>query len=82
MSGLQPVRGTHDILPEDMRRHRAVSERAREIAARYGYQLMATPIFEFSEVFRRTLGETSDVVMKEMYSFALRDDGAEITLRP
>ena len=82
MSGLQPVRGTHDILPEDMRRHRAVSERAREIAGRYGYQLMATPVFEFSEVFRRTLGETSDVVMKEMYSFALRDDGAEITLRP
>ncbi|MEM7224161.1 MAG: histidine--tRNA ligase [Pseudomonadota bacterium] len=82
MSGLQPVRGTHDLLPEDMRHHRAVGERARDVAARYGYQLMATPIFEFSEVFRRTLGETSDVVMKEMYSFALRDDGAEITLRP
>jgi histidyl-tRNA synthetase len=64
-----------------MRRHRAVTEAAREIAARFGYQLMATPIFEFTEVFKRTLGETSDVVMKEMYSFAMKE-GEEITLRP
>ena len=64
-----------------MRRHRAVTEAAREIAARFGYQLMATPIFEFTEVFKRTLGETSDVVMKEMYSFSMKE-GEEITLRP
>ncbi len=64
-----------------MRRHRAVTEIAREVAACSGYQLMATPIFEFSEVFKRTLGETSDVVMKEMYSFSMKE-GEEITLRP
>lgn len=81
MSSLQPVRGTHDLLPEEMRRQRAVSERAREIAERYGYLEMATPVFEFTEVFKRTLGDTSDVVTKEMYTFAMKD-GEEITLRP
>lgn len=81
MSSLQPVRGTHDLLPEEMRRHRAVIERARELAERYGYLEMATPIFEFTEVFKRTLGDTSDVVTKEMYTFAMKE-GEEITLRP
>ncbi len=81
MRALQPVRGTHDLLPEDMRRHRAVIETSRVVAERYGFQMMATPIFEFTEVFKRTLGETSDVVMKEMYSFAMKE-GEEITLRP
>jgi len=81
LSSLQPVRGTHDILPEDMRRHRRVAETARVLAENYGYLEMATPIFEFTEVFRRPLGETSDIVSKEMYSFADRG-GDEITLRP
>lgn len=81
MSSLQPVRGTHDLLPEEMRRQRAVSDRAREIAERYGFLEMSTPIFEFTEVFKRTLGDTSDVVTKEMYTFAMKD-GEEITLRP
>ncbi len=81
MSALQPVRGTHDILPDEMRRHRRVVETARDLAERYGYLEMSTPIFEFTEVFRRPLGETSDVVSKEMYSFADRG-GEEITLRP
>ena len=81
MSALQPVRGTHDILPDEMRRHRRVVETARDLAERYGYQEMSTPIFEFTEVFRRPLGETSDVVAKEMYSFADRG-GEDITLRP
>jgi histidyl-tRNA synthetase len=78
---MQPVRGTRDFLPEDMRPCRAVIETAREAAECYGYQEMATPIFEFTEVFKRTLGETSDIVTKEMYSFAMRE-GEEITLRP
>ncbi|HLW28695.1 MAG TPA: histidine--tRNA ligase [Kiloniellales bacterium] len=81
MSSLQPVRGTHDLLPEEMRRHRTVIERARDLAERYGYLEMATPIFEFTEVFQRTLGDTSDVVTKEMYTFSMKD-GEEITLRP
>ena len=81
MSDLQPVRGTHDILPEDHRRHRQVTETARRIAARYGYEEISTPVFEFSEVFKRTLGETSDIVTKEMFSFEDRG-GEQLTLRP
>ena len=81
MSSLQPVRGTHDILPEAMRAHRHVMDVAREIAGRYGYDEMATPVFEFTEVFKRSLGDTSDVVTKEMYTFSIKE-GEQITLRP
>jgi len=81
LSALQPVRGTRDILPEEMRRHRVVVETARDLAERYGYLEMATPVFEFTEVFKRTLGDTSDIVTKEMYTFKVHD-GEEITLRP
>jgi histidyl-tRNA synthetase len=81
LSSLQPVRGTHDILPDEMRRHRRVVDTARAVAERYGYLEMATPIFEFSEVFKRTLGDTSDIVTKEMYSFTDRG-GEQLTLRP
>ncbi|MBC7905970.1 MAG: histidine--tRNA ligase [Rhodospirillaceae bacterium] len=81
MSSLQPVRGTHDLLPEDSRRHRFVEETAFSVVRRYGYGEIVTPIFEFTEVFSRTLGETSDVVTKEMYTFADRS-GDSLTLRP
>ena len=81
MSSLQPVRGTHDILPEESRRHRHVVDIARRVSERYGYGEISTPIFEFTEVFARTLGETSDIVTKEMYTFQDRG-GDGITLRP
>ena len=81
MVSLQPVRGTHDLLPDDMRTHRHVSDIARDAATRYGFDEMATPIFEFSQVFKRTLGDTTDVVNKEMYTFVDKG-GDEITLRP
>ncbi|HJS33691.1 MAG TPA: histidine--tRNA ligase [Alphaproteobacteria bacterium] len=81
MRQLQPVRGTHDVLPDEMRRHRRVAEIARAAAELYGFHEIATPVFEFSEVFRRSLGETSDIVAKEMYTFTDRS-GDEITLRP
>ena len=81
MSSLQPVRGTHDLLPDEARRHRRVEEVAFAAARRYGFGEIVTPIFEFTEVFSRTLGETSDVVTKEMYTFADRS-GDSITLRP
>src|SRR5689334_12730594 len=81
MSGLQPVRGTHDLLPDEMRRFKRVADTAARAAACFGYQEVATPIFEFTEVFKRTLGDTSDVVTKEMYTFT--DKGGEtVTLRP
>jgi len=81
LSKLQPVRGTHDSLPEETRRSRYVIETAREMSERYGFGEIATPIFEFTEVFKRTLGDTSDVVTKEMYTFADRGDES-LTLRP
>ncbi|WP_373085869.1 histidine--tRNA ligase [Sneathiella sp.] len=81
MSSPQPVRGTHDLLPEDFARHAYVQKVARDTAACFGYAEMATPIFEFTEIFARTMGETSDVVSKEMYSFESRG-GESMTLRP
>ena len=81
MSKLQPVRGTADLLPDVMAQHRLVIDTARQATARYGFQEMATPIFEFSEVFSRPLGESSDIVTKENYSFADRG-GEPLTLRP
>ena len=81
MSKLQPVRGTADLLPDVMAQHRLVIDTARQATARYGFQEMATPIFEFSEVFSRPLGESSDIVTKENYSFADRG-GEQLTLRP
>jgi histidyl-tRNA synthetase len=81
MSALRPVRGTHDITGDDALRHREVVETGRAIAARYGYAEIAPPVFEFTEVFARTLGETSDIVTKEMYTFEDRG-GERLTLRP
>jgi histidyl-tRNA synthetase len=78
---LQPPRGTHDLIGEDQRRHAHVVDTARRIAARYGFDEWSTPIFEDTRVFSRTLGETSDVVTKEMYTFTDRG-GESITLRP
>ncbi len=81
MARLQPVRGTHDILPEEGRQFRHIVETFRGLAERYGMGEIATPIFEFTEVFKRSLGETTDVVTKEMYTFEDRS-GDMITLRP
>ena len=78
---LQPVRGTHDILPEESRKRRFITDTAFGIAERYGYGEVSTPIFEFSDVFHRTLGDSSDVVSKETYSFEDRG-GESLTLRP
>src|SRR3979411_3521510 len=81
MPELQPVRGTQDLLPEMAGRHRRCSATARELAALYGFAEIATPVFEFTEVFARPIGEHTDIVAKEMYTFNDRG-GEEITLRP
>ena len=77
MRSASPARGTHDLLGEELRRHRHVAEDGpRSWPRRYGYGEIATPIFEFTDVFARTLGETSDVVTKEMYTFEDRGGDA------
>lgn len=81
MIKLQPVRGTQDLIGVEALRHRRVIETARRIAALYGATEWITPMFEATAVFSRTLGDTSDVVTKEMYSFEDRG-GESITLRP
>ena len=78
---LQPVRGTHDILPEEALKRREIQSRLSAVAGLYGYGEIATPVFEFSDVFHRTLGDTSDVVTKETYTFTDRG-GESLTLRP
>jgi histidyl-tRNA synthetase len=81
VSKLQPVRGTHDLLPDEYRRFAHVVDTARDVARLYGYREMATPVFEFTELFARGIGETTDVVSKEMYTFEDRG-GESLTLRP
>ena len=78
---LQPVRGTRDLIGDEQRRHAHVIETARRVAGLYGLEEWATPIFEETRVFARTLGDTSDVVTKEMYTFEDRG-GDSVTLRP
>ena len=74
-------RGTFDILPPDSQRWQALERSIDDVCARFGYGEIRTPIFESTEVFVRTLGETTDVVDKEMYTFDDRG-GRSITLRP
>ncbi len=78
---LQPVRGTRDLIGDEQRRHAHVIDTARRVAGLYGLEEWATPIFEETRVFARTLGDTSDVVTKEMYTFDDRG-GDSVTLRP
>src|ERR1700720_1271136 len=81
MPELQPARRPQDLLPEMGRRHGRGSDAARELAVLYGFAEIATPIFEFTEVFARPIGEHTDIVAKEMYTFSDRG-GEEVTLRP
>jgi histidyl-tRNA synthetase len=81
MAAPQAVRGTRDLIGEDQRRYQHVVDTARRVAGIYGFDEWATPIFEPTSVFSRSLGDTSDVVTKEMYTFEDRG-GESITLRP
>jgi histidyl-tRNA synthetase len=75
------VKGFHDVLPGESGRWAALEARAREIFARYNYDEIRLPIVERSSLFQRSLGDTSDIVEKEMYTFVDRDE-TRLTLRP
>ena len=77
----QAPRGTQDILPEEQAYWRYVESKAAAIAARYGYSRIDTPTFEDARLFTRTVGEETDIVTKEMYTFQDRG-GSDLTLRP
>ena len=77
----QSLRGTKDILPEDSRIWRYVEGKISDIFARFGYQEIRTPIFEMTELFVRSIGSSTDIVNKEMYTFPDKK-GRSLTLRP
>ncbi|HYJ00564.1 MAG TPA: histidine--tRNA ligase, partial [Thermoleophilaceae bacterium] len=78
---LQAPRGTFDVLPEDGQRRRELYRRAGSVLGRYGYRPFETPVFEDTELFARGVGESTDIVRKEMFTFEDRG-GRSLTLRP
>ncbi len=81
MAKTQCVRGTYDLYSMAKKKAKKVISTASAVAEKYGFEEIETPIFEFTEVFSRNLGDTSDIVTKEMYVFQDRG-GESITLRP
>ncbi len=79
---IQKIKGTMDILPDETPLFRYIEGIMREEAEKYGYGEIRTPTFENTELFVRGVGDTTDVVQKEMYTFADRDEGRSISLRP
>src|SRR5437667_12089832 len=75
------VKGFRDVLPEESRPWSALEEAAERVFSRYGFGEIRLPVVERTELFARSLGDTTDIVEKEMYSFADRDETA-LTLRP
>ena len=77
------IKGFADILPGDVESWHFVEEKARELFARYSFSEIRIPIVEKTELFSRSLGETTDIVEKEMYTFPDQDaKGSLLTLRP
>ena len=81
MKNLQAVRGMNDILPADSALWQYLESTVAKLLAGYGYQQIRLPIVEPTELFRRSIGEVTDIVEKEMYTFADRN-GDSLTLRP
>lgn len=81
MAKIQSVRGTYDLYGLAKKKTKKVTKTASEVVEKYGFEEIETPIFEFTEVFSRNLGDTSDIVTKEMYCFTDRG-GESLTLRP
>ena len=78
---IKSVRGVHDILPSDSGKWRRVERAARSVFEVYGYEEIRLPLFERTELFARGIGEATDIVQKEMYTFEDRS-GESLTLRP
>lgn len=81
MTQIQPIRGMNDVLPSEVWRWQFLEATVREVLASYGFDEMRVPVVEQTDLFKRAIGEYTDVVEKEMYSFV--DQGGEtLTLRP
>jgi histidyl-tRNA synthetase len=81
METIQAIRGMNDILPDQIHWWHIVELTAREVLERFGYREIRTPVVEKTELFSRSIGESTDIVEKEMYTFADRK-GEWLTLRP
>ena len=81
MSMIKGIKGVKDLLPEETPRWRLIEEAARRWAGRYGFHEIRIPIFEVTTLFARSIGASTDIVEKEMYTFQDRD-GTSLTLRP
>lgn len=81
MARIQSIRGMNDILPEETSRWQYLEETVRQLLSRYGYREIRFPIVEQTELFKRSIGEVTDIVEKEMYTFEDRN-GDSLTLRP
>ena len=81
MSSLQALRGTTDLLPDELARWAAAEHAARRLSRLYGYRELRTPVIEDAALFLRSVGETTDIVQKEMFRFKDRGDH-DIVLRP
>jgi histidyl-tRNA synthetase len=79
---LRAARGTYDVLPADARIWQALEGELRAVFEAYGYGEIRTPILEATELFVRSVGEETDIVSKEMYTFTDRDGTSSLTLRP
>jgi histidyl-tRNA synthetase len=81
-TALQAVRGMNDVLPDESRKWEFFEETVTKIARQYGYRNMRAPIVEHTPLFVRSIGEVTDIVEKEMYSFEDKLNGEKLTLRP
>ncbi|MDQ5939310.1 MAG: histidyl-tRNA synthetase, partial [Pseudomonadota bacterium] len=81
MANIQAIRGMHDVLPEQTPLWQYAEKIIREVLANYGYSEIRLPIVEHTELFKRSIGEVTDIVEKEMYTFDDRN-GDSLTLRP
>ncbi|MBR5272503.1 MAG: histidine--tRNA ligase [Clostridia bacterium] len=81
MASIKAIKGTQDVLPSESHKIQYIEKTALEVAALYGYREERTPVFEYTELFQRSVGDTTDIVQKEMYTFEDKG-GRSITLRP
>ena len=81
MSQIRSIKGTHDILPADSQKWQRLEQIVRSVCNQFGYEEIRTPVFEETRLFSRSVGEDTDIVSKEMYSWEDKD-GTSLTLRP
>ncbi len=78
---MKAIKGTHDILPEEMEQWYYMEDTVRQVCGRFGFEEIRIPVFEYTDLFARGVGDTTDVVQKEMYTFEDKG-GRRMTLRP